>query len=1028
MNIDSSSYRNTFFTEAREHLAALEASLLRLETDPADLRVIDEAFRAAHSIKGGADAVGFPRLAEFTHKLEGLLDRFRSAASIPRPVLDLLLAATDMLTQALEAAQTGQPEPPDIADLANRLQQECASPSSSRAWLAEPAELLARLRNTDLSQVKTEVSGTCDAPVTYTVTVRPHAEALRSGIDPLVLLQELAELGTVETVQLHTELLPPLCDLDPERCYVSWTLRLKSDRPRDAIADVFAFAPEMIAVSIETEGAAPASSAMAHNPALSSLDEQIRHKAIPDPLRLATFLVERKVLTAEQALAALNNHRDQRPHLGSLAVELGMMSVDQLFEVINRMGAGDRFGQTAVDLGYLTGANLGRLLLLQEQRTPPLHECLVANGTVDPSQLEAELAAFRTHAATVSDGGSEYTQVPPEIQVPLPPGESIFQENGAMIPDFCAEATEHLETIDRHLLILDADPGNAESLNAIYRGFHTIKGVSSMLRLEVIRTLAHEAENLLNLARDGKVLLRGKPLDLVFASTDFLKRQIHALRNWKPRSGRLEADATLPQLLAELKTVVDGKPVATPAASTPLSGLAAPATPTAPAPSASVAGAGIGPESAAPPGVQPSARSEPADSLAPMTRRAATADKETVRVDKERLDKLINTIGELVIAQSMAQQEFDELTAGSGWNSRALPELSNISRDLQELSLSLRMVPLQSIFQKMTRLVRDLSRKMGKPVELQLYGEETELDKTVVDQLGDPLMHMVRNAIDHGLESPEERQAVGKPVEGHVVLRAYHQGGNVYIELSDDGRGLDRDRILQKAIEKGLVADNQRLSDAEIYSLIFAPGFSTAKTVTDVSGRGVGMDVVRRNVEALQGNILIRTQMGKGTTFTIRLPLTLAIMDGLMVGLGDDIYILPLLSVVESFRPRAADIHLLAGQGEVVRVRDEVVPLLRLYRLLDRPARITDPCAGLVVLVEDQGNKYAILVDELLGQMQAVVKSLDANFRRVEGLAGATILGDGRVAMILDVHGLTQLNSQFNGTGGHTSLALAETA
>jgi two-component system chemotaxis sensor kinase CheA len=387
-----------------------------------------------------------------------------------------------------------------------------------------------------------------------------------------------------------------------------------------------------------------------------------------------------------------------------------------------------------------------------------------------------------------------------------------------------------------------------------------------------------------------------------------------------------------------------------------------------------------------------------------------------VRVDKNRLDKLIDTIGELVIAQSMAQEEFDTLAALNGRHSLALPELSKISRDLQELSLSLRMVPLAGTFQKMTRLVRDLSRKLGKPVELELHGEETELDKTVVDRLGDPLMHMVRNAIDHGLEpSAADRLAAGKPAEGLITLRAYHQGGNVYIELTDDGRGLDKDRILRKAVEKGIVSEGQRLTDTEIYALIFAPGFSTAAAVTDVSGRGVGMDVVRRNVEALQGNILIRTQFGKGTTFTIRLPLTLAIMDGLMVGLAGDVYVFPLLSVVESFRPKPADVHTVAGHGEALTVRGEVVPLLRLYRLLGRPPSATEPTQALVVLVEDQGKKYAVLVDELLGQMQAVVKSLDANYKRVDGLAGATILGDGRVAMILDIHGLSLLHSRTAG-------------
>jgi two-component system chemotaxis sensor kinase CheA len=563
--------------------------------------------------------------------------------------------------------------------------------------------------------------------------------------------------------------------------------------------------------------------------------------------------------------------------------------------------------------------------------------------------------------------------------------------------------------------VLDSAPTDREALNAIYRGFHTIKGVSSMLGLDAVRTLAHEAENLLNLARDGKLVLRGTALELAFASVDTLKRQMALARRWAVDRVPLPPDPTIQVLVDRLHRAVAGTGAEDSHAEPP---TATPPEPEPPASAPSTAAAPVSAPEKPSPAVPPAAPA-PAHPAAPAPGPAGKphriADKETVRVDKDRLDKLINTIGELVIAQSMALQEFELLSAGSGVQPLALAELSKISRDLQELSLSLRMVPLQGTFQKMARLVRDLSRKMHKPVDLELVGEETELDKTVVDQLGDPLMHMVRNAIDHGLEEPAERRAAGKPAEGHVTLRAYHQGGNVYIELSDDGKGLDRDRILAKALEKGIVADGHRLTDSEIYALIFEPGFSTAKAVTDVSGRGVGMDVVRRNVEALQGNILIRTQPGTGTTFTIRLPLTLAIMDGLMVGLGEDVYVLPLLSVIESFRPRRSEVHTVAARGAAVTVRGEVVPLLRLHQILDRPVRETDPCRALVVLVEDQGKKYALLVDDLLGQMQAVVKSLDANYQRVEGLAGATILGDGRVAMILDIHGLVQLHTQSAG-------------
>ena len=389
---------------------------------------------------------------------------------------------------------------------------------------------------------------------------------------------------------------------------------------------------------------------------------------------------------------------------------------------------------------------------------------------------------------------------------------------------------------------------------------------------------------------------------------------------------------------------------------------------------------------------------------------AIAAARETVRVDRERLDKMINQIGELVIGTSMVEQDWSRHHADQ--ESSALVQLGKIVRDLQEMSLSLRMVPIAASFQKMARIVRDLSLRLGKQVRLETEGEETELDKTVVDQIGDPLLHMVRNSVDHGIESVEQRLASGKSPEGLICLKAYHQGGNFIIEIEDDGKGLDRQTILRKAIDRGIVSENDTLSDEEVYGLIFAPGFSTAEQVTDVSGRGVGMDVVRRNVESLQGSISIRSVKGEGCRMIVRLPLTLAILDGLLVQVGSNSYVIPLLSVVESIKPSANEIRSVLGRGEVITLRGEVVPLMRLDRILNiRPPgqRCEDE---LLVIVEDQGGKYALVVDELLGQQQVVIKNLESNFQKVPGVAGATILGDGRVALILDINGLCGLESR----------------
>ncbi len=386
-----------------------------------------------------------------------------------------------------------------------------------------------------------------------------------------------------------------------------------------------------------------------------------------------------------------------------------------------------------------------------------------------------------------------------------------------------------------------------------------------------------------------------------------------------------------------------------------------------------------------------------------------SAENETVRVDRQRLDELINQIGELVIGASMVEQELLSFAGGQGLES--MSTLGKIVRDLQEMSLGLRMVPIAATFQKMNRVIRDVAKKVDKQIEFFTEGDDTELDKSVVDQISDPLVHMVRNAADHGIEMPEERLAVGKPAEGRVTLRAYQQGGNIYIELVDDGRGLNRKHILAKAIERGLVNPDAVLSDSEICNLIFQPGFSTASKVTDVSGRGVGMDVVRRNVEALQGSVSVRSVEGQGATITVRLPLTLAILDGLLVRLNTEVFVIPLLSVVESICIQHHEIKRIVGVGEVITLRGEVVPLLRLHRLLNIANTPDSNDLGLLVIVEDQGRRLALKVDELLGQQQVVIKNLETNFRKVPGVAGATILGDGRVALILDIYGLSGLTA-----------------
>jgi two-component system, chemotaxis family, sensor kinase CheA len=442
-------------------------------------------------------------------------------------------------------------------------------------------------------------------------------------------------------------------------------------------------------------------------------------------------------------------------------------------------------------------------------------------------------------------------------------------------------------------------------------------------------------------------------------------------------------------------------------------------------PSRAASAGGVARTTEAPPPPPPGERPEDATAIASRDARGSRGsppESSSIRVATDKVDRLINLVGELVITQSMISEAVRDFSTDKLIRlQEAVAEMELNTRELQERVMAVRMMPIGSVFNRFPRLVRDLASSFGKSISLRMNGEDTELDKGVVERIGDPLTHLVRNAVDHGIESPEARRAAGKPPEGTISLRAFHLGGSVVVEVSDDGRGLDTARIREKAVALGLLAADGAVSDEQVCGFIFEPGFSTAERVTDVSGRGVGMDVVKRNIEELNGSVSVHTEPGRGTRFRIRLPLTLAILDGLLMSVGEEVYILPLTTIVESLRPQREVLRTVLGRGEVVALRGEFVPLLRLHVLFATATRITDPSEGLVVIVENEGHRLGLLVDEILGQSQVVIKNLEQNFRRIEGVMGATIMGDGRVALILDVPGLARLQtSNDNGlpTGG----------
>ena len=630
---------------------------------------------------------------------------------------------------------------------------------------------------------------------------------------------------------------------------------------------------------------------------------------------------------------------------------------------------------------------------------------------------------------------------------------SITAGDDELVQLFCAEAQDLLQDIEQGVLVLETDPSNATTINTLFRAFHTFKGNLGVMKLVVLQQLTHELESLLDAARRGTFQLGRESFDVILAGEDVLKRYVEELSKLLGSPDqKTTIPLPIPRLIAKVRGLLaEGRSAAPAAPPTPPAKPAAPAAAkpqpvAAPSTAAVPAPATVATEKVAPAPVKPpqpavapapaatavapvpapplSAPLEPAPAdsasaaAAPKAQQRSSASTASgiVRVDTLKLDSLIDLVGELVIAQSMVVQNTEVTTVNDGHLSRSLGQLRGITSDLQRTAMSLRMVPIRNTFQKMARLVRDLALQQGKDIQLVLQGEDTELDRTIVEELGDPLIHMIRNSADHGIEPADQRLAKGKAAAGTITLRAFHQGGLIVIEIKDDGRGLNPDRIRAKAIERGLIREDESLDEESIFELIFAPGFSTAEQVTDLSGRGVGMDVVRRNIEKMRGTVEIQSVVDRGTTFTISLPLTLAIIEGLLVGVGDQRYIVPTLSVRESFRPLPGMVSTVQGRGEMVSVRGRLTPMLRLGRHLNTPSRAVDPTQGIVVVVESGQESRCLFVDELIGKQEVVIKSLGDMFRNQTEFAGAAILGDGRVGLILDINSLVKLKSKNGDT------------
>ncbi|MBH0206616.1 MAG: chemotaxis protein CheA [Nitrospira sp.] len=724
MSSDFAQFQDAFFEEAAEHLAVVEEGLLQLEQHPEDLDLLNKIFRSAHSIKGASGMFGFNAVAQFTHKMETLLDLLRNGqAAVTSAIADLLLKSTDCLKTLIDAAKSGTPVDNETVQ---RLTVKLAAASDTNVKAESKVEKGA---STSLSVP----SPLTPHPVRcFHINWTPPEWLFQRGLDPLQVIKELGDLGTLSQVAVDASRLPDLAEIDPERCYLSWSIRLNTGKDRQVVESVFEFVREDSVLTIEElRGEASGVRGEGHNASTS-----------PHASRLTPDGIE----------------NEAKP-LGEILVESGVVSRE-----------------------VLDGA------LAQQKR---VGEILVEQHAASPQQVEQALQKQRQQEA------------------------------------------------------------------------------------------------------------------------------------------------------------------------------------------------------------------------ASQSKKADTA---SIRVDTAKIDKLINLVGELVITQSM----LSDLGARFEMNQihvllERMAQLERNTREIQERVMSIRMLPIGTAFSRFPRLVRDLSAKAGKKIQLVLSGEETELDKTVIESIGDPLTHLVRNSADHGLETPEVRLDDNKAEVGTIRLNAFHEGGNICITVEDDGRGLDREKILAKAAKQGLIAEDEKLTDDQIWSMIFKPGFSTADKITDISGRGVGMDVVKRNIENLGGTISIKTEKGKGTRFTLKLPLTLAIIEGMTVRVGRETYIVPLLSILESLQPRPESVKTVIGKGELINVRNTYLPIVRLYEVFSLQPEHTDPTKGILLILETEGERVVVMVDEILGQQQVVIKSMEQNFRKVEGIAGATILGDGTVGFILDVRGLMEI-------------------
>jgi two-component system chemotaxis sensor kinase CheA len=599
----------------------------------------------------------------------------------------------------------------------------------------------------------------------------------------------------------------------------------------------------------------------------------------------------------------------------------------------------------------------------------------------------------------------------------MPPFDSEDQE---LLEGFLTETTELLEKLDDDLVALEKASDDPELLNRIFRSIHTVKGASSFLGFDLLVKVTHKTEDVLNRLRKGELPVTPEIMDVILEATDLVKLLVSDIKAGEIQER--EIDGTVAKLLPFLSENIVAQ--AAPQTGTePAPAVQEPPPQAAAEPDAAPFPAEPSPASPLKQEVAPVAPQKPAGDAvakkAPVPKPSEgkgedLSDNSTVRVDVKRLDDLMNQVGELVLERNRMIQLNQDLQQGDAERldfndefGKLTKRMNFVTSELQMQVLKMRMIPVDKVFKKFPRIVRSLARDLGKEVDLQIFGEETELDRSVVDEIGDPLIHLIRNAMDHGLEPPDERVAAGKPRVGILILAAVHEGNQIIISIKDDGRGIDTERVGRKALEKGLVTEDQlaAMSQRDLFDLIFLPGFSTKEKASDLSGRGVGMDVVKTNIKKLNGLIEIKSEKGMGSEFILRLPLTLAIIQSLLVEVEGEIYSIPLSSVLETLRVEQSMFHMVGGQ-EVLKLRESVLPLLRLQKKFNVQKRCENEDFCYVVVVGAADKRMGLVVTRLVGQQEVAIKSLGNYLANIPGIAGSTILGDGRVTLIVDPVGL----------------------